>query len=144
MPLLLFRYTVVKNGRRRLFVPNQAFLTREFMVMDDADSPKSSSKRDLFPPELTGHLEQQEAPQQTYAPDMQHWSQPQSAPPQPQYNWYVLPQTAIPATGCRVCRIRPRMLPQPHSGLRQPASMFIQHFDCRHDCRKRSTVTIAI
>ena len=26
------RYTIVKNGPRRLFVPNSAFLTREFMV----------------------------------------------------------------------------------------------------------------
>ena len=38
----------MKNGPRRLFVPNSAFLTREFMVVDDADSAKSPSKRDLF------------------------------------------------------------------------------------------------
>jgi hypothetical protein len=34
----------VKNGPRRLFVPNSAFLTREFMVVDD---PSNKSKRDL-------------------------------------------------------------------------------------------------
>lgn len=30
------RYTIVKNGPRRLFVPNSAFLTREFMVRSAA------------------------------------------------------------------------------------------------------------
>ncbi|CAL5225595.1 g8443 [Coccomyxa viridis] len=38
------RYTIVKNGPRRLFVPNSAFLTREFMVVDD---PTNKSRRDL-------------------------------------------------------------------------------------------------
>ncbi|BDA40743.1 probable miniconductance mechanosensitive channel MscM at C-terminar half [Coccomyxa sp. Obi] len=38
------RYTIVKNGPRRLFVPNSAFLTREFMVVDD---PSNKAKRDL-------------------------------------------------------------------------------------------------
>ncbi|KAK9916727.1 hypothetical protein WJX75_006289 [Coccomyxa subellipsoidea] len=38
------RYTIVKNGPRRLFVPNSAFLTREFMVVDD---PSNKTKRDL-------------------------------------------------------------------------------------------------
>ena len=28
------RYTVIKNGQRRLFMPNAAFITREFMVVD--------------------------------------------------------------------------------------------------------------
>ncbi|KAK9866053.1 hypothetical protein WJX84_005107 [Apatococcus fuscideae] len=28
------RYTVIKNGHRRLFMPNSAFITREFMVVD--------------------------------------------------------------------------------------------------------------
>lgn len=32
MAASLCRYTIVKNGPRRLFVPNSAFLTREFMV----------------------------------------------------------------------------------------------------------------
>ena len=31
----LDRYTVVKSGSRRLFVPNSAFLTREFIVHED-------------------------------------------------------------------------------------------------------------
>ncbi len=34
----------MKNGPRRLFVPNSAFLTREFMVVDD---PSNKSRRDL-------------------------------------------------------------------------------------------------
>ena len=29
------RYTIVRQGRRRLMIPNSAFITREFMVMDD-------------------------------------------------------------------------------------------------------------
>lgn len=28
------RYTIIKNGHRRLFMPNAAFITREFMVVD--------------------------------------------------------------------------------------------------------------
>lgn len=39
------RYTIVKNGSRRLFVPNSAFLTREFMVVDDPAA--RTAKRDL-------------------------------------------------------------------------------------------------
>jgi hypothetical protein len=35
----------VKNGPRRLFVPNSAFLTREFMVVDDPST--KTAKRDL-------------------------------------------------------------------------------------------------
>lgn len=35
------RYTVVRQGRRRLVIPNSAFLTREFMVMDErSNDPK--------------------------------------------------------------------------------------------------------
>ena len=86
---LVCRYTVVKNGPRRLFVPNQAFLTREFMVMDDSDSPKTSSKRDLFPPELASNLDQPEPQQQQQqygsAMPQQNWGQP--APMQQQYGW---------------------------------------------------------
>jgi hypothetical protein len=33
---LLCRYTTIKSGRRRLLVPNSAFITREFMVLDDS------------------------------------------------------------------------------------------------------------
>lgn len=32
------RYTTIKSGRRRLLVPNSAFITREFMVLDDGPS----------------------------------------------------------------------------------------------------------
>ena len=35
----------MKNGPRRLFVPNSAFLTREFMVVDDPSM--KTAKRDL-------------------------------------------------------------------------------------------------
>lgn len=35
----------MKNGSRRLFVPNSAFLTREFMVVDDPTL--RTAKRDL-------------------------------------------------------------------------------------------------
>ena len=45
MHATLCRYTIVKNGPRRLFVPNSAFLTREFMVMDDPST--KNAKRDL-------------------------------------------------------------------------------------------------
>lgn len=39
------RYTVVRQGRRKLMIPNSAFLTREFMVLDDMTSsdPKSNN-----------------------------------------------------------------------------------------------------
>ncbi len=35
------RYTVVRQGRRKLMVPNSAFLTREFMVLDESYSEAS-------------------------------------------------------------------------------------------------------
>jgi len=35
------RYTIVRQGRRRLMVPNSAFLTREFMVLDDGPLPET-------------------------------------------------------------------------------------------------------
>ena len=35
------RYTVVRQGRRKLMVPNSAFLTREFMVLDESYSETS-------------------------------------------------------------------------------------------------------
>lgn len=38
------RYTVVRQGRRKLMVPNSTFLTREFMVLDDSTSSESTSK----------------------------------------------------------------------------------------------------
>ena len=33
-PVHAFRYTVIKNGRQRLFMPNSKFLTSEFIVLD--------------------------------------------------------------------------------------------------------------
>eukprot|EP00890_Picochlorum_soloecismus_P001845 jgi/Picsp_1/2661/NSC_00891-R1_mechanosensitive ion channel len=39
------RYTVVRQGRRRLVIPNSAFLTREFMVMDErSNDPKPGNR----------------------------------------------------------------------------------------------------
>ena len=57
------------------------------MVMDDPDSPKSSSKRDLFPPELANDLEQLDPRQQPYnsANPLPAWP---NTPTQQQYNWY--------------------------------------------------------
>ena len=39
------RYTTIKSGRRRLLVPNSAFITREFMILDDAPENGSLSPR---------------------------------------------------------------------------------------------------
>jgi len=39
------RYTTIKSGRRRLLVPNSAFITREFMILDDAPESGSLSPR---------------------------------------------------------------------------------------------------
>jgi hypothetical protein len=35
VPAATYRYTTIKSGRRRLLVPNSAFITREFMILDD-------------------------------------------------------------------------------------------------------------
>ena len=51
---------MVKSAGRRLYVPNQAFLTREFLVMDDIEGSNSPSKRDLFPAaEVPDQMEEQ-------------------------------------------------------------------------------------
>ena len=42
------RYTVVRSGQRRLYVPNAAFLTREFLVVDDPEA--GERKRSLEGP----------------------------------------------------------------------------------------------
>ena len=42
------RYTVVRSGQRRLYVPNAAFLTREFLVVDDPEA--GERKRNLEGP----------------------------------------------------------------------------------------------
>ena len=36
------RYTIIKNGDRRLYMPNSNFITSSFMVLD---SPKEGGKR---------------------------------------------------------------------------------------------------
>ena len=36
------RYTVVRQGRRKLMIPNSTFLTREFMVLDDMTASEAS------------------------------------------------------------------------------------------------------
>ena len=49
------RYTTIKSGRRRLLVPNSAFITREFMILDDPQDNGAVSPRrrsiDSAPPE---------------------------------------------------------------------------------------------
>lgn len=47
---MLSRYTTIKRGRRRLLVPNAAFLTREFTVMDE-EGPVLDSGRQSPQPE---------------------------------------------------------------------------------------------
>jgi hypothetical protein len=42
------RYTMIRAGRRRLMVPNSAFLTREFMVLEDA--PAGAGGEPAAPP----------------------------------------------------------------------------------------------
>lgn len=43
--LSIGRYTTIKSGRRRLLVPNSAFITREFMILDDALEPTISGRQ---------------------------------------------------------------------------------------------------
>ena len=48
------RYTTIKSGRRRLLVPNSAFITREFMILDDRPGNGSVSPRrgiEMAPPQ---------------------------------------------------------------------------------------------
>ena len=40
------RYTVVRSGERRLYVPNSAFITREFMVVDDPEARSRHKEMD--------------------------------------------------------------------------------------------------
>lgn len=88
-------------------MPNSAFLTREFIVMDDTDSPQSSNKRDLFPPEMGDPLNASDVEQRAaYGPPSQNvgWSQPQYASPwvrAPQYGDGLQqpPEISQPANG---------------------------------------------
>lgn len=54
------RYTVVRQGRRRLVIPNSTFLTREFMIVEESDSP---SRKPVGPP--SGVSEEQAVPYMT-------------------------------------------------------------------------------
>lgn len=91
------RYTVVRQGRRKLMIPNSAFLTREFMVLDDMTSsdPKSNNGSNEQVEFLTNdnrHVWQymngppfhQELAQQQPVPPQQ--PQPQQPQQQPQPN----------------------------------------------------------
>ena len=70
MPSAKPRYTTIKSGRRRLLVPNSAFITREFMILDDPPDNGSVSPRggsaDLAP------LQQQPAAHAMPLPPMHH------------------------------------------------------------------------
>lgn len=45
------RYTIIKNGRQRLYMPNSKFLTSEFMVMDGQKHNRGFGPRHSEPPE---------------------------------------------------------------------------------------------
>lgn len=67
------RYTMIRQGRRRLMVPNSAFLTREFMVLEDGPAGE------VQPPPLPGALHPQHA---------QH-AYPHPHPQQQEYHQYL-------------------------------------------------------
>jgi hypothetical protein len=69
------RYTVVRQGRRRLVIPNSAFLTREFMVMDEGGMPEPP------PPPLPTDGGQQQHVQQFMTADHRHVWQYVHGPP---------------------------------------------------------------
>ncbi|WPT18166.1 hypothetical protein PSENEW3_00006167 [Picochlorum sp. SENEW3] len=89
------RYTVVRQGRRKLMIPNSAFLTREFMVLDDMTSsdPKSNNGSNEQMEFLTNDnrhvwqymngppFHQELAQQQPMSPQPQPQPQPQQPPP---------------------------------------------------------------
>lgn len=51
------RYTIVRQGRRRLMVPNSAFITREFMVLDDGPVGENQSPSSSAGAEQPGHMQ---------------------------------------------------------------------------------------
>jgi hypothetical protein len=69
------RYTTIKSGRRRLLVPNSAFITREFMVLDD--SPPDGAHNLWDKPQGRGQRQQQQQQQAQQpgqrAPDAHDW-----------------------------------------------------------------------
>ncbi|KAK9803204.1 hypothetical protein WJX73_003055 [Symbiochloris irregularis] len=44
------RYTIVRSGDRKLYVPNASFLTREFMVVDDPETQGPIMPQPFHPP----------------------------------------------------------------------------------------------
>jgi hypothetical protein len=68
------RYVIVRQGRRRLMVPNSAFITREFMVMDEGDVPPP-------PPPGSNNQQNNVIPQQFMTNDYRHVWQYVEGPP---------------------------------------------------------------
>lgn len=80
-------------------MPNSAFLTREFVVVDDTDSPKSPSKRDLFHAEEPAPLSQQQL-QTLYGPTPASQRPVWAQQPQQNPSWsasYTCQQGAVQA-----------------------------------------------
>jgi hypothetical protein len=69
------RYVIVRQGRRRLMVPNSAFITREFMVMDEGDVPPPP------PPSNGSTMQNNVIPQQYLTNDYRHVWQYVEGPP---------------------------------------------------------------
>lgn len=69
------RYTIVRQGRRRLVIPNSAFLTREFMVLDEVTGMGEAS------PPPSGPGERQHQPQPFLTNDHRHVWQYVEGPP---------------------------------------------------------------
>lgn len=58
------RYTIIKNGRQRLYMPNSKFLTSEFMVLDPK-SKDTRSRAGLGPSARRGDPSQESMQQQS-------------------------------------------------------------------------------
>lgn len=86
------RYTIVRQGRRRLMVPNSAFLTREFMVLDDGPVGEA-------PPPMPGAGEEQytQHAQQFLTNDHRHVWQYVQGPPVHQE--LAVPRPGVPVSG---------------------------------------------
>lgn len=70
------RYTIVRQGRRRLMVPNSAFITREFMVMDEGPVGEAPP-----PPPNSSADHHNVVPQQYLTNDYRHVWQYVEGPP---------------------------------------------------------------
>eukprot|EP00887_Chlorella_sp_A99_P003315 scaffold26.g3315.t1 len=78
------RYTSIRQGRRRLMVPNSAFLTREFMVLEDSTAPEPSPpprSRAHAPPAAAGEGEPELFWQPFLTADNRHVWQLVAGPP---------------------------------------------------------------